>query len=527
MFLFLPFFFILSSARLLTSSEISVVLAEHNKERACWGVAPLAYDEEAASFAAAHASRCIFQHSSSSPFGENLFAATGSNVDFVRAIASLNSERSNWDCASNDCRGVCGHFTQNIWEATTAVGCAVQVCTSNNPFPTRGTWHLLTCAYSPPGNFVGRRPVPVSKCPLRAGCAGAATLGNGGDVVPSNQPIPPPVPQPQPQPTPPSLADCTSQCHRPFIGDNICDPVCNVAACSFDGGDCPNTNGNTPTASPPVVAPPPPTSPGSDYYDYDEYCPHDCPDSWLGDGYCDDVCNVGGCHYDFGDCDGSRYVAPSSDAGDTACTYDGKCGTCSTDCPATSQFFTVSGAGVLGCDAAGASCCVAKASCSVPSRGACGSCMAASEASSCAGDTFTATEGGVGCASSSVCCVDAQASSFEVVRLIEDLSMVGPLDPASEYAYLQSVGWTSTGGVYSARDAVDGGQGSSDSTVLIVSIVAVALVVSCCFFAAGVAGCIVLQRTRGNRGLVTGAVQRARRASRRNSVAGTRASFNR
>jgi hypothetical protein len=78
--------------------------------------------------------------------------------------------------------------------------------------------------------------------------------------------------------------------------------------------------------------------------------------------------------------------------------------------------------------------------------------------------------------------------------------------------------------VFAARDSTVTEDGS-DSTLIVVSIVAAALVISCCFFAAGVAGCVALQRARASRTVAHAG--HARHASRRGSVAVARSSYSR
>ncbi len=63
---------------------------------------------------------------------------------------------------------------------------------------------------------------------------------------------------------------CSPGCYPHWIGDGWCDEVCNNAACNWDGGDCD-------------------CSPG-------------CYPHWIGDGWCDSVCNNEACNWDGGDC---------------------------------------------------------------------------------------------------------------------------------------------------------------------------------------------------------------------------------
>ena len=78
-----------------------------------------------------------------------------------------------------------------------------------------------------------------------------------------------------------------SNCPCNWIGDQICDDVCNVAAHNFDNGDCADDYA------------------GPEYGgvgDGEEESEGDCPDDWIGDLICDDECNVAAHNFDNGDC---------------------------------------------------------------------------------------------------------------------------------------------------------------------------------------------------------------------------------
>jgi len=75
--------------------------------------------------------------------------------------------------------------------------------------------------------------------------------------------------------------ECAPGCPDSWLGDGVCDSVCNVAACNYDNGDC-GTNTTT-------------TTPSGE-------CAPGCPDYYLGDSECDSACNVAACNYDNGDC---------------------------------------------------------------------------------------------------------------------------------------------------------------------------------------------------------------------------------
>jgi len=74
--------------------------------------------------------------------------------------------------------------------------------------------------------------------------------------------------------------ECAPGCPDSWLGDDYCDEVCNVAACNYDNGDC-GTNTTTTTSG---------------------ECAPGCPDYYLGDSECDSACNVAACNYDNGDC---------------------------------------------------------------------------------------------------------------------------------------------------------------------------------------------------------------------------------
>ena len=84
-------------------------------------------------------------------------------------------------------------------------------------------------------------------------------------------------------------------CNPAWVGDNYCDDVCNDNENNHDDGDC---------CAPHAVT------------DWDKWCqtceclqpttpttpPGGCNPAWVGDNYCDDVCNDNENNYDDGDC---------------------------------------------------------------------------------------------------------------------------------------------------------------------------------------------------------------------------------
>lgn len=136
-------------------AELDGVTLAHNEVRAQVGLAPLAWDEDLAAIAQGWANTCQFAHNSGRSdtypeyVGENIYMSGGfvpSGADVVDAWAS---EVADYDYAANRCSGVCGHYTQIVWEETSKVGCGIAEC---------GRGNIVVCNYAPGGNINGRRP---------------------------------------------------------------------------------------------------------------------------------------------------------------------------------------------------------------------------------------------------------------------------------------------------------------------------------------------------------------------------------
>ncbi len=137
----------------------------HNKWRSEVGVPPLEWSPELAEMArewanvlAKEGSR--LRHSNRKDVGENLFFASAKvwsdgrretqNVTESEVADSWGSEKTNYDYSENDCSGVCGHYTQIVWENTKEVGCAAALSDDKS--------QVWVCNYRPPGNIHGRKP---------------------------------------------------------------------------------------------------------------------------------------------------------------------------------------------------------------------------------------------------------------------------------------------------------------------------------------------------------------------------------
>jgi hypothetical protein len=115
----------------------------------------LVWSDEVAAVAQSWSDRCSFEHSQSK-FGENIFASSGSATP-QEVVDSWVREAQDYDYESNQCRNVCGHYTQVVWRDSTRLGCGVTSCTTGSPFGD-GSWQLWVCNYDPPGNFNEQKP---------------------------------------------------------------------------------------------------------------------------------------------------------------------------------------------------------------------------------------------------------------------------------------------------------------------------------------------------------------------------------
>jgi pathogenesis-related protein 1 len=146
-------------------AALAGITAAHNQVRAGVGVAPLTWSATLAATAQQWANACtdreppagFIDHnadrSTGHPYyvGENLFASSGP-ATAAAAVAAWASEAANYNYAANSCAGVCGHYTQVVWNTTREVGCAIAAC------PSLAFGNVIVCDYGPGGNVNGARP---------------------------------------------------------------------------------------------------------------------------------------------------------------------------------------------------------------------------------------------------------------------------------------------------------------------------------------------------------------------------------
>ena len=125
----------------------------HRAVRARVGLAPLDWSTRLAALSQDWANTLLARshigHRPDSPYGENVFAGSGTTMSPAAVVNAWATEARNYDYRTNRCRGVCGHYTQIVWRGTKEVGCAVA---------RGGGREIWVCNYSPAGNWMGERP---------------------------------------------------------------------------------------------------------------------------------------------------------------------------------------------------------------------------------------------------------------------------------------------------------------------------------------------------------------------------------
>lgn len=139
-------------------SAATEILNAHNKYRAKLNIPPLVWSEKLAGNAKVWADRLAAErrvyHSSGTGQGENLWMGSSGGYSLTHMVDTWGREKAFYKngifpnvSTSGDWSDV-GHYTQMIWRATIAVGCAKS---------TGGGFDYFVCRYAPPGNVRGER----------------------------------------------------------------------------------------------------------------------------------------------------------------------------------------------------------------------------------------------------------------------------------------------------------------------------------------------------------------------------------
>ena len=156
-------------------------IAAHNAARADVDATPplpeMVWSDELAEIAQDWANNLVsdencgnISHRPNNDYGENiaLQGSTGISDPFTGpdAVASWvaeidcytygtigQTEQCDPGCIADLNSNGCGHYTQVVWDATTAVGCGYGTCEDGN-----FTIEVIVCNYDPPGNYIGQTP---------------------------------------------------------------------------------------------------------------------------------------------------------------------------------------------------------------------------------------------------------------------------------------------------------------------------------------------------------------------------------
>ncbi|XP_016956504.1 Golgi-associated plant pathogenesis-related protein 1 isoform X1 [Drosophila biarmipes] len=124
------------------------VLNAHNSYRAKHGASPLKLSPKLNQLASEWAkyllSRNCMEHRPNSGFGENIYMASGGNLEGSDAVRSWYEEIRHFNWNNPSFQGNTGHFTQVVWKSSTELGVG---------FARRGNTIYIVCNYNPPGNY--------------------------------------------------------------------------------------------------------------------------------------------------------------------------------------------------------------------------------------------------------------------------------------------------------------------------------------------------------------------------------------
>jgi pathogenesis-related protein 1 len=142
-----------ASSQMVSLLVANELLAAHNAARVKVGSPPLAWSDHLADAAQQWANHLMATHAFAEqprdPHGENLFLIAGGTVSPAEVVRTWVTESRDYDRYTNNCNGVCGHYTQVIWRATRLVGCGAAF---------DGYRQIWVCEYEPPGNIKGASP---------------------------------------------------------------------------------------------------------------------------------------------------------------------------------------------------------------------------------------------------------------------------------------------------------------------------------------------------------------------------------
>jgi UDP-N-acetylglucosamine-lysosomal-enzyme len=95
---------------------------------------------------------------------------------------------------------------------------------------------------------------------------------------------------------------CAQGCPDSWVGDKYCDAPCNCEECDWDGGDCGNATSSTTERHDSWSNSRNSWQNSVPQQSTTKYCSFGCPNTWIGDKVCDRACKNKECAFDGGDC---------------------------------------------------------------------------------------------------------------------------------------------------------------------------------------------------------------------------------
>ncbi|XP_017075268.2 LOW QUALITY PROTEIN: Golgi-associated plant pathogenesis-related protein 1 [Drosophila eugracilis] len=127
------------------------VLQAHNSYRAKHGVPALTLSPKLNQLATDWAKHLLsinrLEHRQNSGYGENLYMASGGNLEGKDAVRSWYEEIKHYNWNNPSFQPSTGHFTQVVWKSSSELGVG---------FARRDNTIYVVCNYNPPGNYINQ-----------------------------------------------------------------------------------------------------------------------------------------------------------------------------------------------------------------------------------------------------------------------------------------------------------------------------------------------------------------------------------
>ncbi|WVR08174.1 hypothetical protein IAU60_005220 [Kwoniella sp. DSM 27419] len=129
----------------------------HNEARAKYGVKPVTWNNDLASYAQQHASPCAGLARTGGPYGENVVAGLSGWTTSAGLMQQWLDQSSAYTSSHAE---NAPYFTQVVWKSTTQIGCASVDCPAGTQMA--GQTYVM-CEYKPAGNVAGQYKANVGQ----------------------------------------------------------------------------------------------------------------------------------------------------------------------------------------------------------------------------------------------------------------------------------------------------------------------------------------------------------------------------